>query len=65
MVEVVEDNKKQEKRGKKARKRKGYAKKGGEKVPISGLNTRPPIMQPMSLALNYAYIFIIAIANLM
>ena len=38
--------------------------KGGEKVPMSGLNPQPPILQPMSLPLNYAYVFIIAIANL-
>ena len=44
MVEVVEDNRKKEKRGKKERKRKGDAKKGGEKVPMSGLNPRPPIL---------------------
>ena len=31
---------------------------------MSGLNPRPPILQPMSLPLNYAYVFIIAIENL-
>ena len=60
MVEVVEDNKKKEKKGKKERR----CKKRGEKIPMSGLNPRPPILQPMSLPLNYAYVFIIAIANL-
>ena len=37
MVEVAEDNKKKEKR------RKGGCKKG-DKVPMSGLNPRPPIL---------------------
>ena len=37
--------------------------KKGEKVSMLGLNPQPPILQPMSLPLNYAYVLIIAIAN--
>ena len=51
MVEVAEDNKKKEKKGEKERKRKGDAKKGGEKVPIE------PTTSYSTLPLNYAYVF--------
>ena len=61
MVGVAEGNRKEEKKGEKRREK---GKKGGEKVPMSGLNPRPPILQLMSLPLNYPYVFIIAIANL-
>ena len=52
MVEVAEDDKRKRKKGKRERRRK------------SPLNPRLPILQPMSLPLNYAYVFIIAISNL-
>ena len=44
MVEVAEDNRKKEKKGEKGEKKERRCKKGGEKVPMSGLNPRPPIL---------------------
>ena len=65
MVEVAEDNKKKEKKGKKGEKKKGDAKKEEKKSQRRDwTHDRPPILQSMSLPLNYAYVFIIAIANL-
>ena len=64
MVEVAEDDKRKRKGGK-GEKKERRCKKGGEKSQLmSGLNPRPPNLQPMSLPLNYAYVFIIAITNL-
>ena len=40
MVEVAEDNKKKEKKGKKGEKKERRCKKGGEKVPTSRLDPR-------------------------
>ena len=53
MVEVVEDNKKKDKKGKKERKRKGDAKKEEKKFQCRDIE---PTISYSALPLNYAYL---------